>query len=208
MGLLWKLLSRRASSPVPSPGCVTAPQGAILPSEDAIERMSLTELKNLIDPEGRTFPETVTVGFLGAIYRRAMEIAYHSHGTPNEDRTQAAIIAKATREAMLGAGRNEDTSPLKAAIEATEHRAKATGYGTLHWLLEEEKVPPEKTIEFIMRPEHAHLLGGMLDTLKPGVWSPSPKREPNRRDLTRGVLRPCGFIPSAAERGEPRFVKP
>ena len=70
MGLPWKLLSRRASSPVPSPGCVTAPQGAILPSEDAIERMSLTELKNLIDPEGRTFPETVTVGFLAAIYRR------------------------------------------------------------------------------------------------------------------------------------------
>jgi len=111
----------------------------------------------------------VTVGFLGAMYRRAMEIAYHSHGTSTEERNLAAIIAKATREGMLSAGQNEDISPLKAAIEATEYRAKATGFGTLLWLLEEHQLPPEKTIEFIMQPEHAHLLGGMLDTLKPDV---------------------------------------
>jgi len=131
--------------------------------------MSLTELQSLIDPEGTTLPKTVTVGFLGAMYRRAMEIAYHSHGTSTEERNLAAIIAKATREGMLSAGQNEDISPLKAAIEATEYRAKATGFGTLLWLLEEHQLPPEKTIEFIMQPEHAHLLGGMLDTLKPDV---------------------------------------
>jgi len=88
--------------------------------------MSLTELQSLIDPEGTTLPKTVTVGFLGAMYRRAMEIAYHSHGTSTEERNLAAIIAKATREGMLSAGQNEDISPLKAAIEATEYRAKAT----------------------------------------------------------------------------------
>jgi len=109
----------------------------------------------------------VTVCFLGAIYRRAMEIAYHSHGTSTEERNLAAIIAKATRESMVSGGQNEDISSLKAAIEVTEYRAKATGHGTLHWLLEEHQLPPEKTIEFIMKPEHAHLLGGMLDTLKP-----------------------------------------
>ena len=168
MGLFGKIFSRQPKCSLPIGGDGTGAETAVLPSEEAIERMSLAELSSLMDGKYKTPPKTVTVGFLGAIYRRAMEIAYHSHGTSNEDRTHAAIIARATREGMLDAGQNHDgISALKAAIEATGYRAKATGYGTLHWLLEEHQVPREKTIEFIMRPEHAHLLGGMLDTLKP-----------------------------------------
>jgi hypothetical protein len=169
MGLLRRLLARCPACPEAMVNDQVAAQSVRPPSEEAIEQMSLAELNRLIDIEHRSLPQTVTIGFLAAIYRRAMEIAYHSHGTPNEDRTHAAIIARAMREGMLKGGQNEDLSPLRAAIAATEHRAKATGYGTLHWLLEERQVSPQKTIEFIMQPEHAHLLGGMLDTLKPDV---------------------------------------
>lgn len=169
MGLLSKLFSKQAAGSRATGDDQAAVWSVTLPSEEAIEQMSLAELNRLMDVENRALSKTVTVGFLGAIYRRAMEIAYHSHGAPNEDRTRAAIIATAMREGMLKGGQNEDLSPLRAAIEATEYRAKANGYGTLHWLLEEHKVPSEKTIEFIMRPEHAHLLAGMLETLKADV---------------------------------------
>ena len=167
MRFLGKLFSKHPESLVVTNDKQFTGKPGALPSEEAIEQMSPAELQSLIDPDGRTLPKTVTVCFLGAIYRRAMEIAYHSHGTSTEERNLAAIIAKATRESMLSGGQNEDISSLKAAIEVTEYRAKATGHGTLHWLLEEHQLPPEKTIEFIMKPEHAHLLGGMLDTLKP-----------------------------------------
>jgi hypothetical protein len=142
---------------------------ASLPSEDAIEQMPFADLVRLVDVEHRTLPEKITIGFLGAIYRRAMEIAYHGHGTSDDDRTHAALIAKAIRESLLNGGESECPPPLRAAIEATEYRAKATGYGTLHWLLAEHDVPPAETIQFVIRPEHAHLLGGLLNVLKPNV---------------------------------------
>lgn len=138
----------------------------LLPSEDAIRQMPLSGLVRLVDPTHRMLPDKVTVGFLSAIYRHAMEIAYHSHGTSNDDRTQAAIIAKAVREALL-TRETECPPPIRAAIDATEHHAKTFGYGTLPWLLEEHEVPTAEAVQFIMRPEHAHLLGGLLDTLKP-----------------------------------------
>jgi hypothetical protein len=169
MGLFGKRFSKQPACSGATGDDQAAARSVPLPSEEAIEQMSLAELNHLIDVENRTLPTTVTVGFLGAIYRRAMEIAYHSHGTSNEDRAHAAIIARATREGMLGARQNEDLSPLRTAIEATENRAKTTGYGTLHWLLEEHQVSSEQTIQFIMQPKYGHLLGGMLDTLKPDV---------------------------------------
>ena len=164
MSVFGKLLGKREPS-------VTADRGTrailtSLPSEDAIGQMPLSDLVRLVDPTHRTLPDRITVGFLGAIYRRAMEIAYHNHGTPNDDRTQAAIIAKAVRETLL-TGETECPPPIRAAIDATEHHAKAFGYGTLPWLLEEHEVPTAEAIQFIMRPEHGHLLSGLLDTLKP-----------------------------------------
>jgi hypothetical protein len=168
MKLLSRLFSHQAAGSSATGDDQAAVRSVTLPSEEAIEQMSLMELNRLMDVENRTLPKTVTVGFLAAIYRRAMEIACHSHGTSDEDRAHAAIIARATRESMLGS-ENDDLSPLKRAIEATENRAKLTGYGTLHWLLEEHQVPSEQTIQFIMQPKYAHLLGGMLDTLKPHV---------------------------------------
>jgi hypothetical protein len=169
MRLFRNLLARRSACSDCAADQQNTAQPVTLPSEEAIEEMSLAELRSLIDPERRTLPQTVTVGFLGAMYRRAMEIAYHSHGTSTEDRNLAAIIAKATREGMLNAGQNEDLGPLRAAIEATEHRARTTGHGTLPWLIEEHAVPSEQTIQFIMLPEHSHLLGSMLDLLKSDV---------------------------------------
>lgn len=168
MRLLSKLLPKH-SAPSVAANHQAAAHSFTLPSEEAIAQMSLAELDRLIDVEHRSLPSTVPLGFLAAIYRRAMEIAYHSHGTSNEDRALATIIAKATRQGMLNAAETESSAPLRTAIEATERNARAFGYGTLLWLLEEHKVPSEKAIEFIMRPEHAHLLGGMLDTLKPDV---------------------------------------
>jgi hypothetical protein len=138
-----------------------------LPSEEAIGQMSLGELHALVDPEHRVLPDQVTVGFLSAIYRRAMEIACHSHGTANDDRTQAAIIAKVIREQLLKGG--ECPAELRAAIDATERNARQFGYGTLPWLLEEHKLPANQSIQFTMRSENAHLVGGLLDTLKPDV---------------------------------------
>ena len=94
-----------------------------------------------------------------------MEIAYHSHGTSNDDRTHAALIAIGAREGLLKGGETVCPPVLREAIEATEHRARATGYGTLSWLLKEHNVPSEQTIHFVMRIEHGHLLSGMLDVL-------------------------------------------
>jgi hypothetical protein len=135
-----------------------------LPSEEAIGQMPLADLWRLIDPKHRVLPGQVKVGFVVAIYRRAMEIAYHSHGTSSDDRTLAVTIATATREHLLtGACPAE----LRTAIEGTEGLARDFGYGTLLWLLEEHKLPADQAIQFTMRPENAHLVGGLLDTLKP-----------------------------------------
>jgi hypothetical protein len=88
MSLFGKLLGRQRTLLSPTTGCGTLETSITLPSEDIIEQMPFADLVRLVDVEHRALPQTVTVGFLGAIYRRAMEIAYHSHGTSNDDRTR------------------------------------------------------------------------------------------------------------------------
>jgi hypothetical protein len=114
-----------------------------------------------------------------------MTIAYHSHGTSNSDRTLAANIATAMRECLLT---ETCPDPLRNAVESTERCARDAGYGTLLWFLEEHELPADQALEFMMRPENAHLVEKALDTLTP-----------EGRERLRSALITAKMLPSPGE---------
>jgi len=139
------------------------PLSAIAGATKEIENMSLMEIIDFMRQVGNTVP----AGNLNAISRRLYQIALYDHHVAVQDREVALKLVDAV-DRDLEAPLANNPAGLAAFRHATDYmkeNAKFIGYGSLTWLLEENRVPPDQVIAFIMRKEHAHLLGNAMHAM-------------------------------------------
>jgi hypothetical protein len=108
-----------------------------------------------------------------AFMRRFYEIAFHEHGISEEERHAALSTAQAF-EADIVASHDENDEGLAIFLEAVKldkERGKRTGFGSLHWKMEDEGVSVGDLIAYIARVENASLLPDYLGMMDGGVIS-------------------------------------
>jgi hypothetical protein len=125
---------------------------------------------------------------LGALFRRLIDISFYDHNIPEDWRRAAAQLANAVR-ADLEKGENnpEQLAAIRAACDKTMANARALGYGSLPWLLDEHKVPASDTIAFMLKPEHGHLLSDALAQMQPEKLAEIRPALVNELLRTRGI---------------------
>jgi len=166
---LWDSIRRK---PPTKPDTVKAPAIAPL-SDKEIEAMSLTQVM-------AAFKGTMTSGELMMLSKRLYRIALFDHGIVAADREKAIALANTVHETleMHFTGQPDTLKDLQAARESMLKHARVMGYGTLVWLIEEENVPSDKVIEYLMDHRHGHLLAhfirnhpepGTIATAKPSM---------------------------------------
>ena len=129
------------------------------------EKMSITQIVAGIQDT----QENLTVDDMVALARRLTEIAMFDHGVSDEDRVVAFELRPAI-DAEIEEALKDDPAALEAYQDAaTYHRSTArhVGYGSLHWLLEEQNIPAAEVIDFISREEAAELLPEYLEMMDP-----------------------------------------
>jgi hypothetical protein len=150
---LWDAIRGK---PPTKPDTVKAPALAPL-SDEEIEAMPLTQIM-------AAFKGTMPSGELMMLSKRLYRIALFDHGIADADRENAFALANTVHETLERHFTNQpDTlEKLRAARASMLEHARVMGYGTLVWLIGEEKVPSDKVIPFLMQPRHGHLLAHFL----------------------------------------------
>jgi hypothetical protein len=106
-----------------------------------------------------------------AAFRRLTELALFEHGIPDAERNAALEVATSLHTDIQAVLAN-DPEGLNAFEEAADFHlshARHSGYGSLHWLMEEQGIGAAEVIEFIARPEHVELLPAYLEMMEPEV---------------------------------------
>lgn len=137
---------------------------------------------------GLTFEDAVTrfkgmgasvdIRVLYALWKRMYEIALLDHHVPDAVREQAFGLAEAVESDLNKGAETQDPKAREAMAEAVGNwkgTVKYVGYGSLHWLAEEQAVPSEKLVEFMMKPEHGRLLANALVVVESTLPSVRPE---------------------------------
>lgn len=132
-----------------------------------IERMSFIEILEHVN----ALPDAITIQHGTALTKRLYEIALYDNNVPEEHRTGAAKLletVKATVENVMH-GNPQALAAYRSANAFMEENAHCFGIGSLGWLIEEHRVPPEQIVEFIANPEYRHLLDDFFSVLDQSV---------------------------------------
>jgi Zn-dependent protease with chaperone function len=134
--------------------------GEISDKKDS-EEMSIQEICDNLN----NMDDNVSVGFLSSMIKRLYEIAFYDHHTSDEDRELALKLLDPLKKDVEASLENnsEARQALQEANKFMEENVKYNGYGSLAWLLEENDIPKNKILDFIMLPEHEHLLPDFFD---------------------------------------------
>lgn len=140
------------------------------PPRRALHEMTIPELFAFLREGGeRARPATEMI----AAFRRLTDLALFEHGVPSAERDAALDVAAAIHS-DIQASMAEDPEALAAFEEAADfhlNQARLHGYGSLHWLMEEQQVESAQVIDFIATPEHAERLPAYLEMIEPEVIS-------------------------------------
>ena len=112
-------------------------------------------------------PETTTIGTLVRITQRLWDIAFFDHHIPiQKRRTAIRILEPLIKDVEDGLKNNPDTlRTYKQANKAKEAEIAYFGYGSLKWKIEENNIPPEQLVRYIMTIENAPLLNNYFELL-------------------------------------------
>jgi hypothetical protein len=111
----------------------------------------------------------ISAKVLVSMSRRLFDIAYFEHNVPLDTREQALRLFTAMqtdiRQAL--AENMEVLAAYDKARAYQEENIKYYGYGSLAWLIEDNEVPAEHIVSFVMQPKYSHLLQNLFHVLGP-----------------------------------------
>lgn len=130
-----------------------------------IEEMSFEQILAQI----HTLVGAPSARLASSLVRRLYEIAFYEHHVPTAHRTRACQVLQALKSDLeKSLADNPDAiEALRLANSHMENNVRYSGIGSLAWMLGEDKVPADEIIQYVMRPEHGHLLADLLETLEP-----------------------------------------
>lgn len=115
-------------------------------------------------PNG-TLPSRELIGF----YRRLVDIAWFDNHVSDEHRQLAEKTLTVLKTDILA---SMEPEAQKAFIEASDNQMEGIpffGQGSLQWIMQEQGVTAAELVDFIVRPEFAHLLPTHLTMLEDDV---------------------------------------
>lgn len=136
------------------------------PKNLTYETIKAMGLHDLID-ETRDQGREVDLHTMGAISRRLYEIGLFEHQLSQDDRAMALAAADACVATIKGAiaDNPEALAALRKATDSLISQAPFNGYGSLHWLIEENAIRAEEIVPYAMKLEHSHLVPNFLKVL-------------------------------------------
>lgn len=136
-----------------------------VPPHPSIEGMSFTEILEHV--AGLHGP--MTMEHTSALTKRLYEIALYDNHVQQEDREGASKLLESLKASAEDVMRDnaQALEAYRAANAFMEENARRFGVGSLGWLIEERRVPPDKVVEFIANPEYSHLLSDFFSVLEP-----------------------------------------
>jgi hypothetical protein len=141
------------------------------------EEMSMSEIADW----AAGLPQEVKFQSIKGAHRRLYDLAYFQHSVDERDRRHAATLIGGLNESIESAVADlpQRLAAFRELMEFFESDIRLRGVGSLRWLLDDQKVPPEKILPFIMRPEHGPKLAAFLELIATEVprWKPQLIRE-------------------------------
>lgn len=141
--------------------------GRLFRSKKPVEEMSLVEIAAFI----RSNQDDMPARGLIQVSERLTEIAFFDHETTNDERLLALELIPAV-DTDIETGLADNPEALQSYREAVEfHRGaiRHSGYGSLHWIMEENQVEAGEVIPFIAASEYAQLLPAYLEMMEPAI---------------------------------------
>jgi hypothetical protein len=125
---------------------------------DKIERMQLLELAQYIS----SLPPVVGADVAVPLTKRLYEIAFYDNHIPEAHRKVALNLLSTVKNTYESAFKDkpEVLATYRSANRFMEENVRRFGVGSLAWLIREQKIPGGEIVQFVARPEHAHLLAG------------------------------------------------
>ncbi len=124
-------------------------------------------------------PEEAPLGDLARLTKRCYEIALIENFIPGQER----LLAKKCAEMLTAQYDKIRPGELQKANQALFSFARTHGVGSLGWRITEEKVPPEKIVDFIMRPDNRDRLADYFEVIGKQTLSAA------RRSFIRALIR-------------------
>ena len=112
-------------------------------------------------------PELITLGHGSALTKRLYEIALYDHNVIEDHRTGALRLLE-TLKKSIESSMTDNPETLEAYRKANafmEENASRFGVGSLAWLIEEHKIPSDKIVSFVAKPEYRDLLNNFFAVL-------------------------------------------
>ena len=149
--------------------CVSTEATATQDDIPSIATMSFPSLiEFLTHPQTKTLP----LNYLTAATKRLYEIHYFDHRIPLEHRSAAKPVLDTIIGTVKSAlkGNPEGLQAYEKANRFMEEKVPIFGYGSLAWKLEEESIPSEHVVSYILQPQNEDLISNFKVAIGTKGW--------------------------------------